>query len=365
MTITRGGGALSAYDIGMAGPATLLESFAISLDQIGIEQPNIEFLSCSWGSYILMPGLEASSLLSVTSTGAMDDSYLGSRRLITVNGADPGDLADLVLFNSGSHGIAALRSGGLMLADASVKNQLTMTSLPMTPALADATLTAVETRLIGATQVTVAAFGAENALCVIRSDISGYVIDQTNYFGSAAEGWFSKPSDLALTVVGGQGYVILAASGTGSLSVFALQNDGTLVLSDHVLDDANTAFAKVSVLELVELNGHSYLIAAGADAGFSVLELLPNGQLQLVDTITTSSEMPLWGITDIEAVADGGALRLWVSMQSAPYLSEYRVDLNTPGLQLIAVASGSTLMGGSGDDNLTGRAGNDSLNGGA
>ncbi|MDF2143303.1 calcium-binding protein [Paenirhodobacter sp. CAU 1674] len=365
VTITRGGGALSAYDIAQAGPATLLESFAISLDQIGIEQPNIEFLSASWGSFILMPGLEAASLLSVTTSGVMDDTYLGSRRLITVNGAAPADLADLVLFDTGAYGIAALRSGGLMLADASVKNQLTLTNLPMLPALADASPSAIETRWIGASQVTVTAFGAQNAICVIRTDGAGHVLDQTNYFGSAAEGWFATPSDIALTEIGGQGYLVLAASGTGSLSVFALQDDGTLRLTDHVLDDTHTAFAKVSILELVELNGHSYLIAAGADAGFSVLELLPNGQLHLVGSVATSSEMPLRGITDIAAIADDGAIRLWLSMQASPYLSEYRVDLSNPGVQLSAAASGGALQGGTGDDNLIGKAGNDSLSGGA
>lgn len=362
VSVTRGGGAIAAYDI--AGPSTLIDTWELTLGTLAAEPPDIEFFSAGWGDVIVAPGLLGSTLLGVTTTGVADSSYLGSRRSVSVTGAEASDLGDLVMFGAGSHGIAALTTGGLALVDATLSRTLTLSPFTALAGLADVRATALQTATFGNVQITVAAFGSADALAVIRADPSGQILGFETYTASTEQGWFHTPSALVLTALAGENYVVMSASGTSSLTVFAVAADGTLRTTDHVIDSTGTAFAHATTLELVTLEDRRFLIVAGSDPGFSVLELLPGGRLQLIDSVFTSDQMPLSGITDIEAIGADGALRLWLSQQSAPYLSEFRIDLVNRGTTLVAAPTGSTLTGGTGDDNLAGGAGNDVLAGG-
>ena len=364
VTTTRGGGAMAAYDIGTTAPARLIDSWALSLDMLAAEKPDIEFLSTSWGNLILSPGHVGSSLHGVTTGGAADSTFFGSERTVSVTGAEASNLGDVVMFNDGPHGIAALVSGGLALVDATATRSLSLTPIILPEALAGVRANALETRNLDGADFTVATFGTANGLMVLRTDASGQITHQRTYLPDADGIWFSRPSDVTLAEVAGQKFVVLSASGTGSLTVFSLGDDGSLTPTDDVLDDAKTAFARATMLETVTLSGHSFVIAAGSDPGFSVLELLPGGRLHHIQTFFPPADMALSSITDLAALAQDGAIRLWVSQQSAPYLSEFRITFDALGGQSVASASGGALSGTGQDDNLIGRAGQDALSGG-
>ena len=76
----------------------------------------------------------------------------------------------------------------------------------------------------------------------------------------ALDGLFMDRPDQLLTVqVDGQTYVLIGASGSGSLAVVALDAKGRMVLRDHVSDDLNTRFDNMSVLEAVTLDWQRHI----------------------------------------------------------------------------------------------------------
>ena len=72
---------------------------------------------------------------------------------------------------------------------------------------------------------------------------------------------------LAIEVVEayGQSWVIVAGSGSNSLSVMGLRSDGRLIPKDHVLDTLNTRFESVQDLSVIEVNGRAFIVAGGSD----------------------------------------------------------------------------------------------------
>ena len=364
VTTTRGGGALAAYDVGTTAPARLIDSWALDPGTLAAEKPDIEFLGTDWGNLILSPGLAGSSLQGLTTGGKADGTFFGAKRMVTVAGAEAKDLGDVAMFDAGPHGIATLISGGLALVNASTESTLSLTPITLPAPLVGLRANALANRSFDGADFSVATFGDANGLVVLRTDTAGQITAQSSYLPDADSSWFSRPSDVALAEVAGETFVLLAASGTGSLTVFALGNDATLTPTDDVLDDAATAFARATVLETVSLSGRTFMIAAGSDPGFSVLELLPGDRLHHIQTFFPPADMALSNITDLAALAENGSIRLWVSQQSAPYLSEFRITFEALGSQLVAAPAGGALTGTGQDDNLIGRGGQDALSGG-
>ena len=58
----------------------------------------------------------------------------------------------------------------------------------------------------------------------------------------------------------------------------------------------------------------------------------------LTNRMEAAAEAPLNGITALSVLATPQGLRIWVSTEGAPYLSEFSVSLATMGASLIATA---------------------------
>ncbi|MQY44163.1 hypothetical protein GG681_16070 [Epibacterium sp. SM1969] len=174
----------------------------------------------------------------------------------------------------------------------------------------------------------------------------------------------AQPSVLKMFAAHDQNWVLLGAAGSSSLSLVAVGRDGALRLADHLLDTRASRFGQISALEVVEVDGHVLVIAAGADAGLELLRLLPGGQLVHVSRLEGGAG--LYNVTDIALSLEAGHLRIFVSSEAGEGLAQYTLERS----QLGEVLEGRDLLGSAGDDlllaqgqgaHLQGRAGDDML----
>ena len=160
----------------------------------------------------------------------------------------------------------------------------------------------------------------------------------------------------------GRGHVIAGAAQSGSLTVWAIEADGSLRLTDHVLDSRDSRFQGVSRLEAVTHDGHTWVAAGGADSGVSLFRLLPTGRLVQVAQLVDEAAWSLDGLAALDMTVDeAGQLHLVTS------------GLRDGGISHFTFAPATLITGGDADDRLAGSgtasilfdgAGRDTLNGG-
>jgi Ca2+-binding RTX toxin-like protein len=173
-------------------------------------------------------------------------------------------------------------------------------------------------------------------------------------FGMAEGLPVSDPSALQSFQAYGASWLLLAASGTGSLSLLRVAADGSLELSDQLNDTLATRFGGVAVLEVVQVGEHVLVLAAGADDGISLLRLLPSGQLLHVTSLAHAQGLGLENVTALEGTVLGDQLEIYVTSGTAGGISRFSLDLSTLGV--VQSLDQGTLWGSAGDDLLQGGA---------
>lgn len=123
---------------------------------------------------------------------------------------------------------------------------------------------------MGRKDYTTACFGSANVLSLLVSAVDGTLQQRSDILLSDASHWIDGPAQLAMTEAGGKHYVVIAGTGSGSLSVLEAQSGTMLIMRDHLLDSRDTRFAHAAVLETLSLGEHSLVVAGGSDDGFSV-----------------------------------------------------------------------------------------------
>jgi hypothetical protein len=216
---------------------------------------------------------------------------------------------------------------------------------------------------IGTEDFVFTASGTENAITSWRVNLSGTVTARDN--SAAGDGlWISAPTAMETVTVAGQTYLIVAAAGSGSLSTLAVDANGMLRVTGHLLDDLNSRFAGVSALATVQHGGQAYVIAGGSDDGISVYSVLPGGELLARAHLADSTAMTLADVGALAARSAGTGIDIFAASSTEPGLTRLRLDTGPTGAVLTALASGSTLTGTTGADMLSGGAGHDAITGG-
>ena len=164
------------------------------------------------------------------------------------------------------------------------------------------------------------------------------------------------PTAMAVVNAFGATWVVLAASGSGSLSVMQLLGDGRLIPADHLLDTLDTRFGGVQALDVVTVDDRAYVIAGGNDDGLSLFTLLPDGRLVHLQSLAQSAGLGLDNVTAIDAVRIGNAIQIFVASGGDGGLSQFEILLDNPGAVIRDGAdgaeggAGAILTGTSGDD---------------
>ncbi len=172
--------------------------------------------------------------------------------------------------------------------------------------------------------------GRDSGLAVFRLDEGGAPVAVEQHLPG---GDFPHYQVSALEVVEtpGQDYLVVGASMSSSLTVFAIGTDGTLNVTDHVFDNMMTRFGGVDTIASATVDGITLIAAGGADRGATVFALDDAGTLTEIATVQDSADVALDDVSGLEIVAgaaDGEAL-LITSGQADSGLSVLSLDLDT------------------------------------
>ena len=160
----------------------------------------------------------------------------------------------------------------------------------------------------------------------------------------------ARPTALEVVQAFGRSWAILAAAGSGSLSVMRLDPGGALSPADHLIDTLATRFGGVTALKVVKTGGRVLVLAGGADDGLSLFTLVPGGRLVHLQTLAHDSGLGLENVTAIEAAQLDDALQVFVASGTQGGITQFALPLD--GLETIRVASrhGAPLSGRDGAD---------------
>ncbi len=217
--------------------------------------------------------------------------------------------------------------------------------------------------------------------------VSGFEIDATGHV-TAVES-LGKPDSVPIqsvtalgsATIGTQGFLVVAASGSSSLTVMKVGADGSLDVTDHVIDDLNTRFQGVTQLEVITVDDHVFVLATGMDDGITLFELTPEGRLVLINSLADSDDLVLDGVTSLAAVEVGDAIQIFTTAAGEAGLGQFKIDISnlgavtsqgsgkltgTAGDDVLALTSGAgQIVAGAGKDILSDGPGADTLQGGA
>jgi len=191
----------------------------------------------------------------------------------------------------------------------------------------------------------------------------------------------SIPSALETIDLAGQTYLVLASSGSSSLSVFGVSATGGIDLREHIIDSRDTRFAHATSLAVVSHQGRAFVLAAGNDDGISLFEMLPGGRLIHLESLADTAAMTLNNVSALNAISFGAQIQIFATSGNEQGMTQLVFTPDTPGIIVTNVAgaasgtadadilsagpSGAQLSGGLGNDILMDGAGQDSLRGGA
>jgi len=147
-----------------------------------------------------------------------------------------------------------------------------------------------------------------------------------------------------------------------SLSVVEMSGDGTLQIADHVLDTLNARFGQVTILESAQVDGWTYMLAGGGDAGLSLFTLSSRGRLIHLGSVADTQTAWLEQISALVLLQSRDVLRVLAASQSTEGLSYFEMSVTDWGEMRGACLGQVTDTAD--DDIMTDEAGAQSLRGG-
>ena len=351
-----GGGDLLAYRIDDAGGLRFLDSRPIGGGtQAGVTS-KIEVVEGA----LLLTGAENAALTRVSLT---NDGRFGEASAVTGGDMPAQLLGTEMLDANGQSYLYGLVRGADSIGAWRLNDDGTLSRISSESGTgSEAGLTGLSVGYASGTPYLLAASAQDNALVSYEIDQNGVPQEVSRIAAEQGVG-IGVPIATTFVEAGGQGFAVLAAAGSSSLSVAKLAPDGTLTLTDHVLDTRATRFDGVHVIETVAHNGRAYLAAAGGDDGVSVFELLDDGRLLHLVSIEDTEDSTLDAVSAINFSLMGDVLHLAVASGAEAGLSVFTVDISTRVDAVIGTGQGDTISGGSGDDLLSGGAGGDQISG--
>ena len=363
---TRYDGELRQWDL-PGGTAALVESFAFPGSDFAGATGLISPLTFSTGEAVLLGGGAGGGLQlawvgtdgvldAPTTLSGVHQIYEGLQHTSTLTLAD-GSIAVYGAL-AGSSGIARLRfaENGTLL-DTTVLYDATINTV----AQVAATATAVTA---GGNSFVLSTSSGSNTLTARAIDANGD-FGQTTTLTADDSLWISAPTALETVEIGGITYAVLAAAGSDSLSVVEIGDDGSLTMRDHLLDTRDTRFGGVTTLDIVTVDGRTYVIAGGADDGVSVFALLEGGLLVHQAAIEDTVDVGLDNISALVGRGRGSGIDIFAASSSETGITTLRFDAGPVGITATAGAAGGPLNGTANNDILQGGAGNDLIAGGA
>jgi Ca2+-binding RTX toxin-like protein len=239
----------------------------------------------------------------------------------------------------------------------------TLQTISLGSVVAGRDVSALTPVMVGAERMLVASLFTRNEIDVFRIEADGRLTLLTT-FGIVDGLWTNEPAAMAVTTLGGLTYLVLASTGSSSLTVMRLDTNGAITVVDHVMDTLDTRFEGAQAVATVSVAGRAFVLAGGADDGVNLFALMPDGRLVLMATVLDAPGLGMTSVTALTAQAGGDGIDVFVAGEGAG-ITRLRVELGAMALPQTGTAVANVLTGGASADQLFGGAGADSLNGSA
>ncbi|WP_037314418.1 beta-propeller fold lactonase family protein [Ruegeria halocynthiae] len=201
------------------------------------------------------------------------------------------------------------------------------------------------------------------------------LVDNSNATSHLA---LNTPSSMEVIQAHGSSWVLVAGSGSNSISVMELGSDGSLLPTDHVLDSFGTKFNFIQDIAAINVGDQVFVFAGGDDDGISLFALVPGGQLVHLETVEGTAENGLGGVDTLSVAQVGNELQVFAANQQQDGISQFSVSLDNLGSviegdsiqsgtnrdDILLGMGGSTLLAGGGDDILVAGSGTTVMAGG-
>ncbi|WP_170327471.1 dockerin type I domain-containing protein [Ruegeria arenilitoris] len=188
----------------------------------------------------------------------------------------------------------------------------------------------------------------------------------------------NTPSAMEVIQAHGSSWVLVAGSGSNSISVMELGSDGSLIPTDHVLDSDGTKFNSIQDIAVTTFGDQVFVFAGGDDTGISLFALVPGGQLVHLETTEGTEQNGLGSVETLSAVQVGNELQVFAANQQMDGISQFSLSLDklgsviegdsiqsgTNGDDILVGVGGSTLRAESGNDILVAGSGTTVMTGG-
>lgn len=350
-TATRAGGGITALDVG--AQLTLIDQESTASTSILPAPARLQMAVLNGVSSVIVTGGSMPRM-----GGYQLDANGGFDTAVSITASPPGAIAAQAMVTVGGMTMSYISASGQSAIQGlrlDPNGEMTeMATLSLGPDMQGIDITSLTTLESGGQSYLCAASRARDAITLFRIGPTG-ILQQTGTIGASSGLGINDPGDVRSVVMAGVSYLVAAAGATSSLSIIAVQPDGTLRVTDHVADTLDTRFQGVQTSAVVTMGDRVFVVAGGGDDGLNLFALLPDGKLLMVASQLQAPGMGLHNITAIEAVAVNGAIEVFVAGEGLG-ITRLRLD---PGILR------PMQLGGASDDALTGNAGSDLLSGGA
>jgi serralysin len=354
-----GGGDLLAYSIGSDGGLTQLDSRPIA----GATQSGSVNKLTLVGDSLYLTGVQNAALTRIDL--AADGSFTNVAAVTSASMPQQMLGAEVAMID-GQPYLYGIARGSDTVGVWKINNDGTVNLVQDTGigAASQTALTAICIADLAGSQSLIIGSASENALISMTLDNEGLPSEVSRISADDGVG-IAGPTAVSFVTIGGQSFGVMASAASGSLTVVRFDVDGTMQLTDHLLDTLNTRFDDVSHLETVVHNDRAYLAAAGGDDGVSVFELSPDGRLLHLSTITDGLDTTLDAVSALGFSVQNGALHLVVASGAEAGLTAFTLDVSGRATPIFGASTAEVMDGTALDDFLMGYGGNDTILGGA
>lgn len=224
-------------------------------------------------------------------------------------------------------------------------------------------VSALVTFTLGAQTFVGTASASENGVNLASVTASG--LSQAGKLGAAEFLPVGTPEDMEVVQRFGETHLVVASSGSSSLTTIAVGSGGVPTLSDHVLDSESTSIGGARTIDTIRYGSVIYVAAGGDEGGISLFTLLPGGRLVHLDTVLDDDALSLERLVSLETVIAGGSLQIFGGSFFADDITRLSFDLSNQGTVVIADGQGGSALGTSLDDQVIGSDVGEALVGGA
>lgn len=334
-----------------------------------LSAPSAVLVDGSGAGSILLTGLKggAAQARIVDSSGTIGQGDSRFGRVLPSDVVTALNVVDV----SGEDMLATVRAGSTdinlwqLASNGALTNMGTSAMLPGVPV--GSTIDALLHVPLGKADFLVSVSTAGNYVSSHRIGVDG-TLGGGNFFTTASGIGFRKPLGAVAAKVGGADFVIVNAAGSSSLTVLQLAPTGELRPVDHVIDQTTTRFERATVLEAVNVEGRTYIVAGGRDDGLSLMTLSPSGRLIHLATVTDTDLTSIKNVSALALTVIKGKIALAAASQSETRISQMVIDPGEIGVTQRAgngatqgTAAGDMIQTGTGTTSINGGAGDDIL----